>query len=143
MPLVFAAIMPHGGEIIPELADDPALMARTRSGMLSIGTAFAHENIDTVIVITPHGLIYEGHISVSCCSSASGVLDGPRGVRIGATFSIDQSLASRLLKHPTCPLLGLTVDSDDVHFPLAWGAIIPLLFNNVNNNKTSDEVILS
>ena len=143
MPLVFAAIMPHGGEIIPELADDPALMARTRSGMLSIGTAFAHENIDTVIVITPHGLIYEGHISVSCCSSASGVLDGPRGDRIGATFSIDRSLASRLLKQPTLPLLGLTVDSDDVHFPLDWGALIPLLFTTVTNNKPPEVVILA
>jgi len=27
MPLVFAAIMPHGGEIFPELADNASLMA--------------------------------------------------------------------------------------------------------------------
>ncbi len=143
MPLVFAAIMPHGGEIIPELADDPALMAHTRSGMLSIGTTFAEENIDTVIVITPHGLIYEGHISVSCCMSASGVLDGPRGEKVGATFSIDQSLATRLLNHPTLPLLGLTVDSQDVHFPLDWGALIPLLFTAATNNKPPEVVILA
>lgn len=143
MPLVFAAIMPHGGEIIPELADDPALMAHTRSGMLSIGTTFAEENIDTVIVITPHGLIYEGHISVSCCMSASGVLDGPRGERVGATFSIDQTLATRMLNHPTLPLLGLTVDSEDVHFPLDWGALIPLLFTAATNNKPPEVVILA
>jgi len=77
MPLTFAAIMPHGGEIITELADDPSLMAITRSGMSAISTEFRKANIDTVIVVTPHGLIYEGHISVSFCESASGVLDGP------------------------------------------------------------------
>ena len=53
MPLVFAAIMPHGGEIIPELAEDPFLMAHTRAGMMAISSEFTAAGIDTVIVITP------------------------------------------------------------------------------------------
>lgn len=141
MPLVFAAIMPHGGEIIPELADDPSLMAFTRSGMQAISTEFSNANIDTVIVITPHGLLYEGYISVSCCARASGFLDGPRGNRVGAAFSIDQSLATELLNHPTLPWLGLTVEGDDEHFPLDWGALIPLLFT-ASTTKTAPQVVI-
>ena len=65
MPLVFAAIMPHGGEIILELAEDPLLMAHTRAGMMAIGSEFTAAGIDTVIVITPHGHIYQDVITVS------------------------------------------------------------------------------
>lgn len=143
MPLVFAAIMPHGGEIIPELADEPALMAYTRSGMLTINTQFANANIDTVIVITPHGLIYEGNISVSCCTSASGFLDGPRGDRVGTKFSIDQSLATELINHPTLPWLGITIESDNEHFPLDWGALIPLLFTASTTDRAPQVVIIA
>lgn len=128
MPLVFAAIMPHGGEIIPELADDQTIMAHTRMGMESIATAYASANVETLIVITPHGLIYEGKISVSCCMAASGFLDGPKGDRFGAAFPIDTQFANALLGHPTLPYIGLTTDGNDTHFPLDWGALIPLLY---------------
>lgn len=143
MPLTFAAIMPHGGEIIPELADDPSLMAITRSGMSAISTEFRKANIDTVIVVTPHGLIYEGHVSVSCCESASGVLDGPRGETVGATYSIDQSLAGQLLDQTSIPWLGLTVDRDGEHFPLDWGALIPLLFTASTADRQPRVVIIA
>jgi len=143
MPLVFAAIMPHGGEIIPELADDPAVMAETRSGMDRIATAFAAAEVETVIVITPHGLIYDGKISVSFCESASGFLDGPTGERVGATYRIDTTLASDLLTHPSLPYLGLTTDSDEAHFPLDWGALIPLLYTAEQSLPPSEIVVLA
>lgn len=143
MPLVFAAIMPHGGEIISELADDASLMADTRSGMLSVGSAFSSADIDTVIVVTPHGLIYEGSISVSCSTYASGMLDGPRGDQVGGKYTIDQEVANSLLQHPTLPMLGLTSESEAVHFPLDWGALIPLLFTADAANKTPQVVILA
>ncbi len=143
MPLVFAAIMPHGGEIIPELAYDPTVMALTRSGMERIATAFAEAEVETVIVITPHGLIYDGKISVSFCRSASGFLDGPTGVRVGATFRIDTTLANDLLAHPSLPYVGLTTDSDETHFPLDWGALIPLLYTAEQSLPSSEIVVLA
>jgi len=143
MPLVFAAIMPHGGEIIPELADDHTVMARTRSGMEHISAAFAAAAVETVIVITPHGLIYEGKISVSFCKSASGFLDGPTGERVGATYPIDTALASDLLAHASLPYVGLTTDSDEAHFPLDWGALIPLLYTAEQALSPSEIVVLA
>ncbi|MFM7188398.1 MAG: hypothetical protein ACKO14_11345 [Armatimonadota bacterium] len=143
MPLVFAAIMPHGGEIIPELADDASVMAYTRSGMLNVGSAFSSANIDTVIVITPHGLIYEGSISVSCCTYASGLLDGPRGEQVRGKYLIDQEVANSLLQHPILPMLGLTSESEAVHFPLDWGSLIPLLFTAETADKSPQVVILA
>ena len=143
MPLVFAAIMPHGGEIIPELAEDPSVMAHTRIGMMSIGSEFTAAGIDTVIVITPHGQIYQDVISVSCCKTAAGALDGPRGERIGASFTVDTDLANALLNHPTLPLVGLTTSDDSTAFPLDWGALIPLLFTADSEESSCKVVVLA
>jgi aromatic ring-opening dioxygenase LigB subunit len=143
MPLVFAAIMPHGGEIIPELAEDPLLMAHTRAGMMSIGSEFTAAGIDTVIVITPHGQIYQDVITVSCCKTAAGALDGPRDERVGASFTVDTDLANALLNHPTLPLVGLTTDDDTVAFPLDWGALIPLLFTADTDESACKVVVLA
>ncbi len=49
MPLVFATIAPHGGEIVPQLTDDLALMGKTRAAMQELGRRFAAQKIDTVI----------------------------------------------------------------------------------------------
>jgi len=143
MPLVFAAIMPHGGEIILELAEDPSVMAHTRTGMNSIGSFFRAADIETVIVVTPHGLVYQDVISVSCCKSASGALDGPRGERIGASFTVDTDLANALLNHPTLPLVGLTTGDGTVAFPLDWGALIPLLFTADTVDSSCKVVVLA
>ena len=143
MPLVFAAIMPHGGEIIPELAEDPSVMAHTRTGMMSIGRTFVAADIDTVIVITPHGHVYQDVIIVSCCKSAAGALDGPRGERIGASFTVDTDLANALLNHPTLPLVGLTTGDDSTAFPLDWGALIPLLFTADINESACKVVVIA
>ena len=143
MPLVFAAIMPHGGEIIPALAEDHTLMARTRLGMESIATAFAAAAVETVVVITPHGLIYDGNISISCCKYASGFLDGPTGERVGGTYPIDTALANDLLAHASLPYVGLTTDSEEAHFPLDWGALIPLLYTAEIALSPSEIVVLA
>jgi aromatic ring-opening dioxygenase LigB subunit len=142
MPLVFAAIMPHGGEIIPELADDPNVMSLTRSGMNAISKAFVDANIDTVIVITPHGLIYEDLISVSRSAVATGYLDGPTGARVGASFTVDTVLADDLIQTDNLPFVGLTTD-DDTAFPLDWGALIPLLFTATVVNPRCKVVVLA
>jgi aromatic ring-opening dioxygenase LigB subunit len=143
MPLVFAAIMPHGGEIIPELAEDPSVMAQTRCGMMSIGSSFIAADINTVIVITPHGHVYQDVITVSCCKTAAGALDGPRGERIGASFTVDTDLANALLNHPTLPLVGLTTGDDTTDFPLDWGALIPLLFTADTDASACKVVVLA
>lgn len=142
MPLVFAAIMPHGGEIIPELADNPNVMSLTRSGMNAISKAFMDASVDTVVVITPHGLIYEGLISVSRVTTATGHLDGPTRARVGASFTVDTVLADNLIHSDTLPFVGLTT-ADETAFPLDWGALIPLLFTANVMQPSCNVVVLA
>ena len=111
--------------------------------MESIATAFAAAAVETVVVITPHGLIYDGNISISCCKYASGFLDGPTGERVGGTYPIDTALANDLLAHDSLPYVGLTTDSEEAHFPLDWGALIPLLYTAELALSPSEIVVLA
>ena len=51
--LVWAAILPHGPDVVLEVTEDPALMAETRSAMEEAGRRFAAARPDTVILLDP------------------------------------------------------------------------------------------
>ena len=61
MPLVFAAIAPHGGIAIAEACapEERDVALKTRAGMEELGRRFAAARPEAVIVATPHN----GHIS--------------------------------------------------------------------------------
>src|SRR5438128_1803566 len=54
MSLVFGAILPHGPDVVPELAQDPAVMAETRAAMEEAGRRFTAAQPDTLILLDPH-----------------------------------------------------------------------------------------
>lgn len=132
MPLVFGAIAPHGGDIVEEIADDPGAMAHTRAAMRALGQRFADAGIDTVVVLTPHGIIPEGAISVGATRKAGGILGEPDGRHIQAIFDCDEEFVAGLRlacgeRLPLAPLVG-EEEREDAVLPLDWGALIPLWF---------------
>ena len=133
MPLVFAAIAPHGSEIVSQLTNDPALMAKTRAAMQELGHRFAAAKIDTVVVLTPHGIVVDGALSVGGTRHAAGIVGEPDGKHIKVAFTNDLEFTDAL--HQKCeqvpiPLARLVGDDskEKAVLPLDWGAVIPLWF---------------
>ncbi|WP_235848350.1 class III extradiol ring-cleavage dioxygenase family protein [Litchfieldia alkalitelluris] len=61
----FACIVPHGGEIIPELAGGiPSRMETTRKSMGQLGKSMSDSGVDSIILLTPHGTKINGQFCV-------------------------------------------------------------------------------
>lgn len=131
--LVFAAIAPHGGDIVEEIASDPALMAKTRAAMEALGNQCQAARPDTVVVLTPHGLIVPGAISVGATEKAGGILGQNPLRQIQAIFDTDLTLVEALSREADAydlPLAHLVGNKDKAQaiLPLDWGALVPLWF---------------
>ena len=132
MPLVFGAIAPHGGDAIAEIADDPLVMAQTRAALTELGRRCALAQPETVVVLTPHGIIVDDAISVGATQTAAGILgEAPR--QISASFDTDLEFVAALgdeapeQKLPLVRLVGEEKKGEAV-LPLDWGALVPLWF---------------
>jgi aromatic ring-opening dioxygenase LigB subunit len=132
VPLVFAAIAPHGSEIIPELTDDPDRMARTRAAMKELGRRCARAAPDTVIVLTPHAFFAAaGAIAAAATKSVAGVLGGRPPARISAVFETDLELLGAIAgaaRAQQVPLTPFVLEAKNAPLPLDWGALVPLWF---------------
>jgi len=133
MPLVFAAITPHGGEIVPQLTDNPDLMAATRTAMKEVGLRFAEAQIDTVIVLDPHAaFMVADALCLGATFMAAGVLGDLDGRHIKASFECDYLFVEALFKDnpDQLPLIRAVGQEEGrkAVLPLSWGALIPLWF---------------
>lgn len=135
--LVFAAIAPHGSELIPELAGpDLARMSKTRTAMKELGRRIALARPDTVVVLTPHGQVVGGAISIGMTARAAGPLGERPPARVSAAFQTDRSLAQLIGaagQQQGVPIVGIVAgesdeDAERIPLPLNWGALVPLWF---------------
>ena len=130
--LVFGAIAPHGGDIVEETAADPSVMAQTRTAMRELGRRFLLAEPETVVVLTPHGIISDDVITIGATEKAGGIHEGQRG-QVSALYDTDLSfvnlLSAEAEKHhlPLVRLVGQE-KAGEALFPLDWGAFIPLWF---------------
>lgn len=131
--LVFAAIAPHGGDIVTQIADDPRTMEKTRIAMRELGKRCAATHPDTVVVVTPHGMVPAEGVSIGCTKYAAGMLDKPDGRFIKASFEVDTQLCVLILeagKEHNLPIYRIMGNErrEEAVLPLDWGALIPLWF---------------
>jgi aromatic ring-opening dioxygenase LigB subunit len=134
--LVWAAILPHGPDIVLEITADPALMAETRSAMEEAGRRFAAACPDTVILLDPllvhsqnlfeQRLLFggEGTLPVSVAAHAGGCMG-----RACDEFECDQELAQAILAAGQAAGLPMVAEpGEHGRLPLVGGALIPLWF---------------
>jgi aromatic ring-opening dioxygenase LigB subunit len=78
MPLVFAAIAPHGSMAIAEWCtpEDRELAAKTRAAMEELGRRFAAATPDVTVVLTPHNIHVQRRIAVALAGAMTGTLEG-------------------------------------------------------------------
>jgi aromatic ring-opening dioxygenase LigB subunit len=133
MPFVFAAIAPHGGDILEELADDATLMATTRASMIELGRRFSEAAPETVIVLDPHALHQVAEaFCIGATFKSAGVLGDLEEKHIQAIFDNDAHFVEALFSanQNKLPLVRAVGEEDGrkAMLPLSWGALIPLWF---------------
>ncbi len=135
MPLVFAAIAPHGGIAIAEACtpDERDVAIKTRAGMEELGRRFAAARPDVAIVATPHNVHIANALGVVVASRVAGKLNGVMPA-IGLDLVSETQLAWRVLEAfatAGLPSAGVSFGSNDPDTavaPMDWGVLIPLWF---------------
>ena len=129
MPIVCAAIAPHGGLAIPELSTDLSQGATTRASMQELGRRFAAAKPDTIFLITPHGIRIEGAFAVSGGWKAKGEI-GPIKQEFDIDVDLSRAIVDQSNKNGVPAGLVSTGGSSGPSstVPLDWGATVPFYF---------------
>jgi aromatic ring-opening dioxygenase LigB subunit len=149
VPLVYACIAPHGGEIVPALAGNKLPMFMdTRNGMKRLGLEVKQARPDTIVIATPHNLRLHRHIGVVTAENSSGsAREGRREIRFRA--KCDMALAQKLVdaaEREGLPVVGATYgvyEGPLSDLTMDWGTLIPLWFFLKGNGLKSKIVIVT
>ena len=146
MPIVFAAIAPHGFSIIPTISDDAEGAMQTRNAMLELGRRFDAANIDTLVLAGPHGIRVSGAIAVSTARTASGSFShGGRSVSIAAPIDLElaQAVAAAAREDgvPSAEVSWAGNRISQAAFPITWDSITPLWFLGHGGKASATDVL--
>ncbi len=130
MPLIYACIAPHAGDLIPETVSDMNIIKDTRRSMQEIGEHLQALGPDVVIIANPHGFRVQNAMSISIAERATA--DWAPGVKLD--FEMDVALAHAIADQATqmdVPIVRYIYGASgglDCYIPLDWGAVVPLYF---------------
>lgn len=141
MPLVAAAIMPHGFSVIPDMDNGVDDVKHLRKAMERIGTEFADVGVDSIVLVGPHGTRVDGAMALVRTGRAAGsILYGGKSVEMNVP--VDHELVDLIVA-------GVTADGvpvacvgfggnrmDQAVAPMDWGAIGPLWFLGHDQDRT-------
>src|SRR5262245_54469195 len=130
MPMVYACIAPHAGDLIPETVRDQKIVATTRESMYKLGATLEALAPDVIVMINPHGFRVHGALSVSVAERA--VADWAPDVKLN--FEMDAALAHTIADKaaeanvPIARYIYGASSGPECFIPLDWGAVVPLYF---------------
>ncbi len=136
MPLEYACLVPHGGDLIPDLAvrKTEHSFEKTRDSVRKIAREIREARPDTIIIASPHNLRLQNNIAIITSENSTGQLNGPRGRRVRLRLKCDRELAQDLLKESTrkhLPVVGAnygTAEGPASDVPIDWGTLVPMWF---------------
>lgn len=148
MPLVAAAIAPHGFPIIPVLSDDAEGALETRKQMQLMGSTFKEVGVEAVIISGPHGIRVDGSFAVVDAGRVAGTLRW-NGNFAEVNAPCDRPLIDALVRVATED--GLPVSrvsyagnrADQAVAPLDWGAMTPMWFLGHDQNESGSGDVLA
>ncbi|HEX9240006.1 MAG TPA: hypothetical protein VF910_05060 [Candidatus Bathyarchaeia archaeon] len=128
--------MPHGGDIIPQLAARKTkhLFVKTRESMRKIARDIREVRPDTIVIASPHNLRLQDKIGIMTSENTTGQLNGPRGKKVNLSLKCDREFAQDLLQESTrkhLPVVGAnygTAEGPASDMPMDWGTLVPMWF---------------
>lgn len=147
MPLVAAAITPHGFPVIPELGDDVEGGGETPAQMRAMGELFAGRGVEAVVIVGPHGMRVDGSFALVDAARAAGMLRW-KGSQVEANVPCDRALIDAIAAKADDDLPVARVGfagnrADQAVVPLDWGALVPLWFLGHDQNVPGSGDVLS
>lgn len=146
--LVFGGIAPHGSSIIGEIAgSEYDLYTPLREGMATLGQRLKKHDVDTIVVLTPHGLRLKGFNAIYTSEYCRGTLS-QFGSSVSAEFKCDKAMASDILsgiKAYGIPCVGCNfgaLEGPESNIEMDWGTLIPLWFCGAQDNKKPEIVVI-
>lgn len=130
MPLIYACIAPHAGDLIPETVEDQKTVATTRESMYQLGAKLESLAPEVIVIINPHGFRVHGALSV--CVAERAVADWTPDVKLD--FEMDPALSHAIADKATernVPVVRYIYGASGgpaCFIPLDWGAVVPLYF---------------
>jgi aromatic ring-opening dioxygenase LigB subunit len=133
MPVICAAIMPHGWDLIPSLSDDAGGALATQAAMETVGELFRDAGVEAIVLVGPHGIRVEGAMCIANVARAAGRIE--RGDRVAdLNVPCDRPLieaigAAASNRNIPVALAGYAGNrADQSVSPMDWGAMVPLWF---------------
>ena len=126
MPLVYACIAPHAGDLIDNLNK----VALTRQTLHDMGARLAAFEPEIIVMVNPHGFRVQEALSISVAERA--VAEWSPEVKLD--FGMDPDLAHAIADEATTsnvPVVRYIYGAsggDSCYIPLDWGAVVPLYF---------------
>ncbi len=147
MPLVAAAIAPHGFPVIPELGDDVEGGGTTPAQMRAMGELFRARGVEAVVLIGPHGIRVDGAFSIVDAARAAGTIHW-KGRHVEANVPCDRvlidAIAARGKDNLPVARVGFAGNrADQAVVPLDWGAMVPLWFLGHDQNVPGSGDVLA
>ena len=130
MPLIYACIAPHAGDLIPETIEDKNIVALTRKSMYAMGSKLEALEPETVVIINPHGFRVSTAMNITLTDKATA--DWAPDVKLD--FDVDLLLANAIavqaeaMSVPVVRYIYGASGGDSCFVPLDWGAVVPLYF---------------
>jgi aromatic ring-opening dioxygenase LigB subunit len=130
MPLIYASIAPHAGDLIPETVPDLEIVKQTRDAMVEMGKHLQALDPEVIVIANPHGFRVQNAMSISIAERA--VADWSPGVKLD--FEMDPSLANEIADRaegmdvPVVRYIYGASGGPECFIPLDWGAVVPLYF---------------
>src|SRR5437660_4055808 len=136
MPLEYACIVPHGSDIIPQLAvrKTEHLFEKTRESVRKIARDIRDMRPDTIVIASPHNLRLQNKIGIGTYENTRCQLNGPTGRKVSLRLKCDRQFAQDLLQETArrhLPVVGAnygTAEGPASDMPMDWGTLIPMWF---------------
>lgn len=148
MPLVAAAMMPHGFMLVPPVSEDAEGVLGTRHAMEEVGRRFAGAGVEAVVLIGPHGTRVDGAMCLMDVGRAAGTLTY-HGLRAEMNVPCDRPLIASIrgaAENDGIPVAAAGFAgnrSDQSVAPMDWGAFVPLWFLGHDANVAGSGDVLA
>ena len=151
MTLDYACIMPHGSDIIPQLAERKTerLFEKTRESVRKIARDIRNARPQTIVLASPHNLRLQDNIAIVTAENSTGYLKSPRGRKVSLSLRCDREFAQDLLEESTrkhLPVVGAnygTAEGLASDMPMDWGTLVPMWFVTKEERVKARTVIVT